>query len=133
MGMTGNGATISFLTSAFTARYRQLGSYQQSRAVLDDTALGDKREKTIPGSVIRSDVIECELFWDPDSQPPIGAAPETIKIQYPPKAGQANGATITGIGYLTRSTGPVLEHDNNLQGSFSLKLDIADGGIAAGA
>ena len=133
MSCTGNGATITFTTSGFTARYRQIGSYRRRREVVDDTALGDDFEKSCPGSVVRSDPIEVELFWDGDAQPPIAADPEPVVIMYPPKTGQSVGAKITGTGYITQSNGPVFENDTRQQGSFSLKLDVAEGGITAGS
>lgn len=133
MCQTGVGSTLAFLISGWSGRYRQIGGLTESREVLDNTALGDKREKSCPGSTIRTEVIECEIFYDTDDPPPINAAKEAIILTLTPKANQTTGAKISGNGFITSRTSPVLTNDGLLMGTFQLKLDLTDNSFIDGA
>ena len=95
----GIGTTIAFATSAFTANITNVDSGDITRNVVDKTHLGTtgSREK-MPGDLVDEGDVTFQFQFDPDAQPPIAAAAETITITFPIPAGKSTGATlISGI------------------------------------
>ena len=115
---TGNGVTIVFGTSGFTANYTRIGGTEMSRESIETTHLGTTDYKTfVPDDLIDGGEFSCEFYWDPasSSSPPISGAAETITITY------TSGETLSGSGFLTSSTGPDAENGSLLSGEFTLK------------
>lgn len=133
-GQTGNGATITFSPSGFTARYRQIGGLREFHNAIDETALSDTYENVCAAKLRRNDPIDVELYWDTDwrtptgaeygSQygPPLGNNEQTVVITYPPKPGQTNGAKRTAKAVVLEVTSPVLANETELVGSYQLKF-----------
>ena len=98
---TGHGTTVLFATSGFVAKFRSIGSFEQSREALDSTHLAtvDFRTKE-PGDVADAGSFEGEFFYDTDVQPPINGPKEQITIEFP------DGATISGLGFITSWSSP---------------------------
>ena len=98
----GTGTTIVFGTSAFEAHLLSVNGTDITRAVVDSTHMGTTGERTkIFGDLFDPGSVECEIALDPDAQPPIGAAVETITITFPIPTGMATGANIAGTGACT--------------------------------
>lgn len=122
---TGAKATMTFVGSGWTGRFRVIGGFRRFRAIVEDTGLGDAQEKACPGYVIRHDPIEVQLYWDQDNPPPIESAAEDIIFKFPPRTGQTNGAKITGKGFISESTTPEMDNETEMVGTFSLKFSDA--------
>ena len=115
---TGNGVTIVFGTSGFTANYTRIGGTEMSRESIETTHLGTTNYKTfVPDDLIDGGEFSCEFYWDPamTTFPPIDAVAETITITY------VSGETLSGSGFLTSSSGPDAENGDLLSGEFSIK------------
>lgn len=115
---TGNGVTIAFGTSGFTANYTRIGGTEMSREAIETTHLGTTDYKTfIPDALVDGGEFSCEFYWDPamTTFPPISEDAETITITY------TTGETLSGSGFLTSSTGPDAENGSILSGEFSIK------------
>jgi hypothetical protein len=98
----GTGTTIAFGTSAFVAHLLSVNGSDITRPVIDSTHMETTGERTkIFGDLFDAGSVECEIAFDPDLQPPIGAAVETITITFPVPTGMATGATLIGTGACT--------------------------------
>lgn len=126
MANTGTGATITFGTSAFSARFTMIGGLAEEIPTLDDTDLSSSGyEEKVPGDLKSLEPIECELFWVPGTtSPPVGTV-ETITITYP------NGATLAGSGFTARKESPELTPDGRLKGRMTIQFDGKTGPVVA--
>lgn len=98
----GTGTTIAFGTSNFTADLLSLDSGGASRESYETTHMGTTGDMTFsPKSLVDRGTIDIEIAFDPDDQPPIAGAPETITITFPIPAGGSSGATLVGSGFVT--------------------------------
>ncbi len=97
----GTGSTIAFGTSAFTAEIMNInGNDMFSREDIDTTHMGTTGYRTyMPSDLVEGGTVDFEFAFDPDEQPPIGAA-ETITITFPIAAGNSSGATLVFTGYI---------------------------------
>lgn len=98
----GTGTTIAFGTSSFTADLLSLDSGGASRESYETSHMGTTTDMTFsPKSLVDRGSIDIEIAFDPDDQPPIGGATETITITFPLPAGGATAATLVGSGFVT--------------------------------
>ena len=105
MAIQGDTTSITFATSGFTATLVSVAGATQERESIDDTPLATGTHKTNqPGNKITPGRQTFDFYYDPDSQPPITADPETITLTYPVPSGQTNGATKAGTGYIASWT-----------------------------
>lgn len=98
----GTGTTIVFATSGFAAGILDVNEDEISRAVIDKTVMastGNRRK--MPGDLVDWGDVTFEFEFDPDEQPPISAAPETITITFPVPSGGSTGATLAGEGFIS--------------------------------
>ncbi len=97
----GTGTTIVFGTSSFSAELLSINGNDISREDIDVTHMGSSAYKEfMPSDLIDGGSIDIEIAFDPDAQPPIAAAAETITITFPIPAGSASGATFVFTGYI---------------------------------
>lgn len=123
MADTGTGATIVFGTSAFTAEIMSMSGNDISRADIDDTHLTTTGYRTyIPSDLLEGGTVEFEFAFDPDSQPPIDGAAETITITFPIPAGDSSGATLAFTGYINNWSWSV-PLEEKMTGSATIKVD----------
>ena len=116
MADVGMGTTIAFATSAFTASITNVDSSDITRNVIDKTHLSTtgSREK-MPGDLVDEGDVTFQFQFDPDAQPPIGAAAESITITFPVPAGKSTGATLIGTGFISSWTwGGIDAEDSSL-------------------
>lgn len=101
--MVGTGTTIVFGTSGFTAEILSVNGNDVSINAIDASHMGSSgsREK-IFGTLVDEGEVEFEFAFDPDSQPPIGEAAETITITFPVPEGGSTGAKVAGTGKITK-------------------------------
>lgn len=121
---TGNSATIVFGTSGFVAYYNKIGGTKQTREKLRDSHLGTTNYHTyMPSDLAEPGEFEAEFQYDPQSQPPLLNAPETVTITYPVPSGLTNGATLSGTGFLTERTSPDLANGEIMVGGYVFAWD----------
>lgn len=124
---TGNGATIAFGTSGFTAAYIEIGGLNESRPVLNKSSLSTTgHEEYCPGDLLSIDGVNCRFFWDPTSQPPVTAAVETVTITLP------NGTTLSGTAFISSRSGASLANNQLMTGEFTLQFDGVTGPAYSG-
>jgi hypothetical protein len=96
----GNGATIAFGTSSFTAGFTMIGGTEQERAKLEITVLATTGKKLfMPDDLYDPGGFDLEFFFDPNEQPPISGAIETVTITFPIPSGGMTGATLAGTAF----------------------------------
>lgn len=96
------GATVVFGTSAFAAELMSIGLPSISRGSIDTTHLGTSDARThLPVDLIEWGELELEFNFDPNEEPPMSGAAETITITFPTPSGGSSGATIAGSGFMT--------------------------------
>ena len=126
MALTGNGTTIAFGTSGFTANIYSIGGSTQTREALETTYLGTSGFKEfIPDSLVDGGETEIEFEWNPSFStfPPISAAAETITITFPLASGQITNATLAGTGFLTAATSGTATNGEIMRGTATIKWD----------
>lgn len=127
-GASGQGITVAFATSSFTASLVFVGRTEQTRGALEDSHLGlaSGSEMTfVPADLIDAGEFVIRFLWNQSFStfPPITGAAESITITYPLKTGETTGATLAGTGFLTRSAGPDVEINATgvMQGEATVK------------
>ena len=99
----GNGASITFGTSSFTALATNI-DYSIDREPVDSTDLSTTGGRTAIPADLTDGEITLDLHYDPDDFPPIDQAPETITITYPLPSGGSTAATDEFTGFMTNFT-----------------------------
>ena len=130
MALTGNGTTIAFGTSSFSANVYSIGGSTQTREALETTYLGTSGFKEfIPDALVDGGEAEIEFEWNPSfgTFPPISGAAETITITFPLLSGETTNATLAGTGFLTSSTGPNVANGEIMRGTATVKFDGGTG------
>ena len=100
------GATIVFGTSSFSAEILGATLPGATRPVIDTTHLGTTVARSkIPGDLIDWGQFEFELQFDPDNEPPLDQAAETITVTFPTPSGGLTGATWEFSGFIASYSG----------------------------
>lgn len=119
----GTGTTIAFGTSGFTAEILSLNGNDITREDIDVTHMGSTGYREfMPSDLVDGGSIELELGFDPDSQPPITSAAETVTITFPLPAGGTTPATFVFTGYINAWswTAPI---DETMTATATVKVD----------
>jgi hypothetical protein len=103
------GATIGFGTSTFAAKLTDLNFDGVSRPAIDTTELSTTVASTgeiggrtfIPGGISDGGSLSIDLQFNPDDNPPIDAAAETITITFAASGGNGTGANFAFSGFMT--------------------------------
>lgn len=130
MARTGNGATITFGTSAIVLAWTKIGEWQATRGKLPVDHLGSSGFRPhIADDLADPGEVECEALFDPTKAlGNIAAAAETITITYP-KEGAGTNPTLVGSGFLIAVSTPEC-----VNGSVSKqKVKIAFDGVTGPA
>lgn len=99
---TFTGTAIVFGTSGFSAELLSANIPSASRGSIDTTHAGTTAARTFaPTDLIDWGDLEIELNFDPDEEPPLSGAAETITITWPLPAGGSTAATLAGSGFMT--------------------------------
>lgn len=123
MADTGNSSTIVFGTSSFAADYTMIGGVEQSRPSLETSHLGTSNYATfMPGDLVDSGELECEFHYNPNNQPPITGAAETITITFPVPSGLSNGATAVFSAFVMNWKSADLENNEIMSATVTLKI-----------
>jgi len=132
----GNGTTIAFTTSAFTANVHRIGGANTTRNAVETSHLGTTGQRTrIPGTLTDPGTTEVEFEWDQSfaTFPPITAVAETITITYPLKTGETTPAIEAGTGFLVEAQSPTAQDDTLMMGRYVIQWDgLTDKAYTAG-
>lgn len=122
MADTGCGATITFGTSTFTHNAIEIGGFTQERESVDIAHLGTTTYRDVmPGCLVTPGEFTVQFQYDPDVQPPITAAPETITLTYPIPSGKSAGATVAGTGFVKSWKSPDITIDGLMVGEYTVQ------------
>lgn len=123
MADEGSGASITFGTSGTTINAISIQGSGIAREALETTHLQTTGgyKTYIPADYKDPGEISVTFRYDPDTQPPIAAAAETITITYPVPVGENNGATEASSGFVTSFDGPTLENDTVMDATMTIK------------
>ncbi len=123
MADVGTGTTIVFATSSFSADVLSVNGNDISRADIETTHMGTTGYKTyIPSDLVEGGTVDMEFAFNPNSQPPVSGAAETITITFPIPSGGTTGATLVFTGYINSwSFGDTLEE--KMTGNATIKVD----------
>lgn len=123
MADVGTGTSVAFGTSAYSANLEDLSWGGLERPKVATTHLGTTTMGTsMPGDIVEPGSVTLIVQYDPDTQPPIEGAAETITITYPVPTGHSNGATHAFTGYVTKFTPPDAKVDTLMLATIELAI-----------
>lgn len=98
----GTGITVTFLTSSFSANVIGIDGPGMERASIETSHLATTTAKTfMPGDLYDAGQLDLEIQFDPNLNPPISSAAETIRITWPLASGQSVAAKWEFSGFMT--------------------------------
>lgn len=113
----GQGTTITFGTSGFSANVTNIDWTGVSRESIGNSHLGTTTAKTFqPGDLYDPGEVTLTIYHDPATTPPISAAAETITITYP----DAN--TRSASGFVTNWDPGSVTTDEMMESSITVKF-----------
>lgn len=133
-GRSGQGITIAFATSGFSASIHFIGGTERERGKLEtsDLSLPSGSERTyIPADLVDVKEFVVRFEWNQSFStfPPLTADAETITITFPLRSGESTNATLAGTGFCIRDKGPDVEinDDGVMEGEITVTWDGATG------
>ena len=81
-----------------------ISAFGRNRAVIDTSHIGlaaGSEMTSIPDDLIEVEELEFTYQYNPNTQLPVTAAPETITLTFPVPTGSSNGATMAGTAFVT--------------------------------
>lgn len=119
---SGFGVTITF-DSGFFAEITNVTTPDMNRDPIEtthSTTTGGKRT-FIPSDLVDHGQFNVDLNFDPDDEPPIDSAAETVTITFPTPVGGSSGATWQFTGFMTNYGGAV-PIDDRMTASATVKV-----------
>lgn len=102
MADVGTGTTISFGTSSFSAEILNVNQSGISRPSIKTSHMTTTSSDTfMPADLVDEGEVTLDFAFNPNNQPPIRGAAETITITFPIPTGSSNGATAVFSGFCT--------------------------------
>lgn len=116
MADTGFGASITFQTGFF-AQFRVIEDVGSMREAIETThnASTNGWATFIPSDIKKMKAVRIQMLFDPDTEPPIDAAAETVTITFP------GGATLACSGFMT-DAGASIPYDDLMTMEVELQL-----------
>lgn len=104
----GHGTTITFGTSGWTGNIESVTWGGISRTVIETSHMGTAaagankfgNRTYVPGDLVAPGQITLAVHFNPQTNPPIGAAAETITVTFPLVSGDATPATWAASGFV---------------------------------
>lgn len=126
----GNGASITFGTSGWTAQITSLAWNGVSRASVETSHLGTSAaaagkigSKTfMPASLTDPGSLAIEGHFNPNTNPPIEQAAETITVTFPLVSGDSTAANWQASGFMTDFAITGIVNDEKMMFSATVKL-----------
>ena len=129
-GRTGQGVTLTFGTSGFTASLHSVTGTERTREPVEDSHLGlaSGSEMTfVPNDLIDGGEFTFRYEWNQSfgTFPPITGAAETVTVTFPLRSGETTNATLAGTGFMTRDKGADIELNSAsvMEGEGTIKWD----------
>lgn len=126
--VTGNGASITFGTSGYSAPIVNFAWAGRTRNPIDATTLASTNEYAyIPEALVDNGEVTLTVQHDPGAAAPISAVPETITIALPASgAGVTTPASFAFTGFIT-SNDPLgsVENGSIVVENITIKIDGA--------
>lgn len=121
MALVTTGITIAFATSAFSCQILKVGLDGKERKAIPSSHMGTFAYETfIPGKLVDPGMMDLEIIYDPDAEPPIGAVAEVITITFPKKAaGSASGHIKSCSGFIT-----AVSEEGPLEDKLTAKIKV---------
>lgn len=122
MADEGYGVAITF-DSGFFGEINNVEGPSMSREAIDTSHAGTTGGfRTFqPSDLVDHGEVEVTIAFDPDQEPPIDQAAETVTITYPIPSGMSSGATWQFSGFMTGAT-PTVPFDDKMTMSATLKV-----------
>ena len=120
--LNGNGSTITFLDSGFTAEIRSFNEPPESVEALDKTHLASTHMTRRPGKVRNVGEMSLTINYDPDATPPIGEM-EPIRITYPAPEGSSSGASRAFMGFISNWEPGEISNDTVAEATITVTVD----------
>lgn len=131
-GFTGTGSSITFATTSFTGKYREIGALTKSIPAVDattlDVASGDEA-LSIPGDNPELSEVRCRVRYAGAQTHPALRTVETITITLPKEAsGSSSAANVAGTGFIMSWTPvPNLQRNQLNEAELVFKFDGGTG------
>ena len=119
----GNGVTIAFGTSSFTAEITNFTPPGTSRESIGTSHAATEDAKTfMPGDLVDNGELSLTIHFNPDLEPPVDGPAETITITFP-----GGGATWVFSGFMTNyePAGVATEGDEKIEADITVKVSGA--------
>ena len=118
----GTGTSITFGTSGFSAALISVDGPSSSREAVETSTMATTNSHTfMPADLVDRGEVSLTFEFDPDLEPPIDQAAETITITWPIPSGLSNGATWVFSGFMT-DYNPGASIDERMEASGTLKI-----------
>lgn len=115
--------TVGFGTSSFAAFCESIEVGAITREAVRTTHLATTTAETyMPADLYDAGELQMAIQHDPDLQPPIGGAVETITITWPLPSGQTNEATHVFSGFLSSYTMRSGEANELMKADITIKI-----------
>lgn len=131
-GFTGAGASITFATSAFSGKYREISGFTKSIPAIDSTTLdvaaGDEA-LSIPGDNPELSEVRCRVRYAGKQAHPSLRTVETITITMPKEeSGSSVAPNVAGTGFIMSWTPvPNLQRNQLNEAEIVFKYDGTTG------
>lgn len=127
---TGNGATITFATSGFTASFIMLGGHEMEVPDINISHLGTTTsERFQPGDLVNRGEFEGEFFWNGTTTPPtVGQVSatvisENVTVTGPTAPGGSSGPIWAGKAYIKKLKTADYQNNEMQKGKITIKWD----------
>ena len=119
----GTGTTVAFGTSSYSVNISSISISGEEVPVIDATHMGTTgyREK-IFGDLVEPPEVTVEIHFDPDNEPPVSGAVETVTITFPLPAGQTTAANMAGTAKIV-SWDNAVPLEDIMTGTYTIKFD----------
>lgn len=122
MADVGTGTSITFGTSGFDANLLSIDGPSSTRESVETSHMGTTGDHTfMPADLVDRGEVSLTFEFDPDKEPPIDQAAETITITWPVPSGSSNGATWQFTGFMTDYS-PGAAIDERMEASATIKI-----------
>lgn len=116
------GITIAFGTSAFQAQILGVSITGMERESIDTSHMGTTDWKTfMPAKLTDPGSLELKIAFDPDDQPPITGAAETITVTWPIQDAPGTSANWSAQGFVTEFE-VTAELEEKMEADVTVKL-----------
>ena len=123
--LTGNGTTVVLSTGTHTSvgRVISIGEWSRTLDAVDDNCLETvKYDEFIPGDTWHHGPVTMDVVYDADTELTLGEA-HTMVITFPSSDGVANGAEITGTGFLVEQSFTSVANNERIEGTVAFQYD----------